>query len=38
VRQDDQVWLNFVNSWMLMKQEIGYFKKLNETWGIAGQE
>jgi cyclohexadienyl dehydratase len=38
VRQDDQVWLNFVNNWMRMKQEIGYFKELNETWGIAGQE
>jgi len=38
VRQDDQVWLNFVNSWMLMKHEMGYFKELNKTWGIAGQD
>ncbi len=38
VRQDDQVWLNFVNNWMRMKHEIGFFKELNKTWGIAGQE
>ena len=38
VRQDDQVWLNFVNNWMRMKHEIGFFKELNKTWGIAGQD
>jgi cyclohexadienyl dehydratase len=38
VSQTDQVWLNFLNSWMLMKHEIGYFKKLNEKWGIQGQD
>jgi cyclohexadienyl dehydratase len=37
VRQDDQVWLNFLNNWMRMKHEIGYFKELNKTWGIEGQ-
>lgn len=38
VPQDDQVWLNFVNSWMLMKRESGYFEELNEKWGIQGQQ
>jgi len=38
VRQDDQVWLNFLNNWMRMKHEVGYFKGLNEKWGIQGQE
>ena len=38
VRQDDQVWLNFLNNWMRMKHEVGYFKDLNEKWGIQGQE
>ncbi|MGI9317701.1 MAG: transporter substrate-binding domain-containing protein [bacterium] len=36
--QADHVWLNFLNSWMQMKIESGYFKQLNETWGIQGQE
>jgi cyclohexadienyl dehydratase len=38
VRQDDHVWLNFLNNWMRMKHEIGYFEGLNEKWGIQGQE
>lgn len=38
VPQDDQVWLNFVNNWMRIKHESGYFKKLNQTWGIQGQD
>ena len=38
VPQDDQVWLNFVNNWMRIKLESGYFKALNRTWGIAGQD
>ena len=38
VRQDDHVWLNFLNNWMRMKHEVGYFKGLNEKWGIQGQE
>jgi cyclohexadienyl dehydratase len=36
--QDDQVWLNFLNNWMRMKHETGYFKSLNEKWGIQGQD
>ena len=38
VSQTDQVWLNFLNSWMRMKHEIGYFRQLNEKWGIQGQD
>jgi cyclohexadienyl dehydratase len=38
VAQDDHVWLNFLNNWMRMKHEIGYFKELNQKWGIQGQE
>lgn len=38
VAQNDQVWINFVNSWMSIKHENGYFKKLNKTWGIQGQD
>lgn len=38
VRQDDHVWLNFLNNWMRMKHEIGYFNDLNKKWGIQGQE
>jgi cyclohexadienyl dehydratase len=38
VRQDDQVWLNFLNNWMRMKHEIGFFKSLNHKWGIEGQD
>lgn len=37
VPQNDQVWLNFINSWMMTKIEGGYFKSLNEKWGIQGQ-
>ena len=38
VPQDDQVWLNFLNNWMRMKLEGGYFKSLNRKWGIQGQD
>ena len=38
VPQGDQVWLNFMNNWMRMKHEGGYFKALNEKWGIQGQD
>jgi len=36
--QGDHVWLGFLNNWMRMKHETGYFKALNETWGIQGQD
>lgn len=35
--QGDHVWLGFLNNWMRMKHEAGYFKQLNEKWGIQGQ-
>jgi cyclohexadienyl dehydratase len=38
VAQDDQVWLNFMNNWVMMKTSLGYFKSVNEKWGIAGQD
>ncbi len=37
VPQNDQVWLNFLNNWMQVKHENGYFNALNATWGIQGQ-
>ncbi len=36
--QGDHVWLGFLNNWMRMKHETGYFKGLNEKWGIQGQD
>lgn len=38
VPQGDQVWLNFVNNWMLMKKEGGFFKGLNQKWGVPAQD
>ena len=38
VPQSDYVWLGFLNNWMRMKHEAGFFKSLNEKWGIQGQE
>ena len=39
VPQDDHdVWLSFMNNWMRMKHEGGFFKSLNEKWGIQGQD
>ena len=36
--QADHVWLGFLNNWMRMKIESGYFEQLNQTWGIQGQD
>ena len=36
--QSDHVWLGFLNNWMRMKIEAGFFKELNQKWGIQGQE
>ncbi len=38
VPQSDHVWLGFLNNWMRMKHEAGFFKSLNEKWGIQGQD
>jgi len=35
---DDQQWLNFVNNWIVLKRQTGYFAELNKNWGVAGQE
>ena len=34
---DDQVWINFVNNWIVIKRQNGYFAELNKKWGIIGQ-
>ena len=36
--QNDHVWLGFLNNWMRMKHEAGFFKELNAKWGIQGQD
>ena len=36
--QNDHVWLGFLNNWMRMKHEAGFFKQLNAKWGIQGQD
>ena len=36
--QSDHVWLGFLNNWMRMKHEGGFFKDLNKKWGIQGQD
>ena len=35
---DDQQWLNFVNNWITIKRQNGYFVELNKKWGVVGQE
>ena len=35
---DDQVWMNFVNAWIVIKKQNGYFEELNKKWGIVGQD
>ncbi|WP_272011310.1 transporter substrate-binding domain-containing protein [Roseovarius sp. ZX-A-9] len=32
---DDQIWLNYVNNWILLKKQAGYFDTLNEKWGVV---
>jgi cyclohexadienyl dehydratase len=32
VTQDDQVWLNFLNHWITIKQNRGFFEKLKDKW------
>jgi cyclohexadienyl dehydratase len=35
---DDQQWLNFVNNWITIKKQNGYFTEINKLWGVLGQE
>ena len=37
VANDDQQWLNFINNWLTMKRQTGYFAELNKQWGVVGQ-
>jgi cyclohexadienyl dehydratase len=32
--QADQVWINYVNSWIKLKQAKGFFAKTGEKWGL----
>jgi len=32
VTQEDQVWLNFLNHWITIKQNRGFFEKLKDKW------
>lgn len=34
---DDQQWINFVNNWVTIKRQNGYFDELNKKWGVVGQ-
>ncbi|WP_166417841.1 transporter substrate-binding domain-containing protein [Cochlodiniinecator piscidefendens] len=32
--QADQVWINYVNTWITLKQEQGFFEELGRKWGL----
>lgn len=33
--QDDQVWINFVNTWIALKKERGFFDTLSKKWKLS---
>jgi cyclohexadienyl dehydratase len=33
--QDDQVWINYVNTWIRLQQERGFFDELGRKWKLA---
>ena len=33
--QDDQVWINYVNNWIILNTERGFFEQLKAEWGIG---
>jgi len=33
--QDDQVWINYINTWITLKQERGFFAMLGQKWRLA---
>ena len=33
--QADQVWINYVNTWIRLKQERGFFAKIGAKWNLA---
>jgi len=34
---DDQVWINFVNNWIIVRKQNGYFDALAEKWGLVAK-
>jgi cyclohexadienyl dehydratase len=36
--QGDQVWINYVNTWITLKQEQGFFDELGKKWQLIGEE
>jgi len=35
--QADQVWINYVNTWITLKQEQGFFEELGRKWQLIGE-
>ena len=35
--QDDQVWINYVNTWIALKQERGFFDELGKKWQLLAE-
>lgn len=33
--QDDQVWINYVNTWITLKKESGFFEELGKKWRLT---
>ena len=33
--QDDQVWINYVNTWITLKKEAGFFDELGAKWNLG---
>jgi cyclohexadienyl dehydratase len=32
--QNDQVWINYVNSWIELKKTQGFFERTAQNWGL----
>ena len=35
--QADQIWINYVNHWITLKQERGFFDQVAKKWGLAAE-
>ena len=33
--QQDQVWINYVNHWIQLKQAAGFFDEIGRKWGLV---
>jgi cyclohexadienyl dehydratase len=33
--QDDQVWINYINTWIALKKEAGFFDDLGKKWRLT---